>query len=326
MKHFTKVALVIVLVLVILGSVLCAVGIGIGFSISELRDVYTGEFSLGFLRHIPFIRYGNDDGWEDWESVQEGEGFGWASAADDTFGFPWENLDEIKLDVDNASVSIVQNAAEDSGNIRLDVEYRKENHQRKVKASMSGSTLKIEDSDAWRIKNSDSVRITMWIPAQLSEQSHLKKIKLEQARGQIISEIPLTAKEISINVGAGECDIRERLTAEKKISLEVEAGRLSVGELEAEKVDISGGVGELTASLIQAEKIGIEGGVGSVQIKAAGKESDYSYDIDCGVGGVTIGNRSYSGLSAGETIKNQGSKEIEIDCGVGNVEVSFEEQ
>ena len=78
--------------------------------------------------------------------------------------------------------------------------------------------------------------------------------------------------------------------------------------------------------LEDAEKIEMEGGIGTIQIKAAGVETDYSYDIDCGVGSVTIGNHSYTGLSAGGEIKNQGSKEMEIDCGVGNVEVSFEGQ
>lgn len=327
MKHFTKIAFVIVLVLVILGSVLCAVGVGIGFSISEFREsVKIGEFSFGPIRHIPFIRYWNDD--FDWEEgdVVEGDGFGWTSTENEEFSFPWESLDGIKLDVDNSSVVITQNTTEDKENIRIDVEYRKENHKRKVDAYLSGGTLEIEDSGAWRIQNNDSVRITMRLPAQLIEQSWLEEIKLEQGRGKIVVETPLTAKEISINVGAGECDVRERVTAEKKISLEVEAGMLSVGEIEADKVDISGGVGEFTAALIQAETIEIEGGVGSVQVKAAGKETDYDYDIDCGVGGVTIGNRSYSGLSAGEKIENQGSKEIKIDCGVGNVEVSFEEQ
>lgn len=321
MKHFTKVAFIVVLVLVILGSALCAVGIGIGFSISELADhVEAGEFSFGPIRHIPFIRYGNDS--SDWIK----EGSGWMSEAEEDFSFPWEDIEEIKLDVDNSDITVTQNTAEDGENIRLEVEYRKKNHKRKVKAYMSGSTLKIEDSGSWRIQNSDSVRVAMRVPAELIERTWLKEIRLEQARGRINVEIPLTAEEISINVGAGECEIGERLTAEKKISLEVEAGLLAVGELAAEKVDISGGVGELTAALIQAEKIEMEGGVGSIQVKAAGKETDYSYDIDCGVGGVTIGERSYSGLSAGEEIKNPGSKEIKIDCGVGNVEVTFEEQ
>ena len=321
MKRFTKAAFAIVLVLVILGSALCAIGVGIGFSVSEFGEyVEAGEFSFGPISHIPFIWHGNDgSGWES-------DGFGWTSADSEENSFPWEGLDKIELKVDNSSIIITQNSREDRENIREDVEYRRKNQKRKVDVQVDGSTLKIKDSGVWRIQNDDSVRVTMRLPAELIEHNWLKKIKLDQPRGTTNVQIPLTAKEISINVGAGECEILERLSAEKKISLEVGAGSLAVEELEAEKVDINGGVGELTAAFVQAEKIEMEGGIGAIQIKAAGVETDYSYDIDCGVGSVTIGNHSYTGLSAGGEIKNQGSKEMEIDCGVGNVEVSFEGQ
>ena len=106
----------------------------------------------------------------------------------------------------------------------------------------------------------------------------------------------------------------------------MDAGAISLLELETVELEINGGVGEFTSELIRAEKIDIEGGVGSVEVTVAGRESDYSYDIECGVGSVAVGNSDYSGLGSSKSIENPGNKEIQIECGVGNVEVSFEDE
>lgn len=197
MKNFTKAALIIALVLVILGSALCAVGMGIGFTFSEFWEhVDAGEFSIGPIKGIPFIRYGNNDsGWD-------GD-VGWISEEDADFMFPWEDIKKIEMDVDYSGVEIVERTGQDKENVHLRVEYREKNHQYKIKAYMSGSTLKIEGSGKWRTTNNDSSRITLELPMERMEQFWLEEISLEQARGYINVEMPLTAKEISISVGAG---------------------------------------------------------------------------------------------------------------------------
>lgn len=101
---------------------------------------------------------------------------------------------------------------------------------------------------------------------------------------------------------------------------------LVLDEVEAKELEIGGGVGQITAELIRAEKIDIEGGVGTIDVTVAGKETDYSYDIECGVGSVGVGNSDYSGLGSSKHIENPGNKEIQIECGVGAVEVSFEDE
>lgn len=105
MKNFTKTALIIVLVLVILGSLLCAVGLGIGFRFSEFWDqVETGEFSIGPIHHIPFFSYNYSD--YDWADP----GDDWDAADEEVSYFPWEDIKKIKLDVDYSSVIITEDA------------------------------------------------------------------------------------------------------------------------------------------------------------------------------------------------------------------------
>ena len=319
MKNFTKAALTIVLVLVLLGSALCAVGMGIGFTFSDFwGQVEAGEFSIGPIKRIPFIRYGNNDfDWDDWDMDWNGE-------EHEDFTFPWKDVKKIEMDLDYSGVKIV----EGDENINLRVGYRSKTHKYQVKAKMSGNTLKIEGKSngfGYNWKN-DSARVILEVPAKLMEQVRLDEFSIEQGRGTLLVEIPLTAKKISISVGAGECEVLEKLAAQDKMSVEVDAGTISLQELETEELEINGGVGEFTAELIRAEKIDIEGGVGSVEVTVAGRESDYSYDIECGVGSVAVGDSDYSGLGSSKSIENPGNKEIQIECGVGNVEVSFEDE
>ncbi len=320
MKNFTKTALIIVLVLVILGSLLCAVGLGIGFRFSEFWDqVETGEFSIGPIHHIPFFSYNYSD--YDWADP----GDDWDAADEEVSYFPWEDIKKIKLDVDYSSVIITEAPWEDR-EVRITVQYRREDHRHRVQSGInSGNTLEIENEGSGRIRNSDSSRVTLELPRKLMEQGQLEEIDLKQGKGCIYSEMPLTAEKISISVGAGQCEIEEKLTAEKELSVSVDAGEIILAELEAEKLNLNGGVGTLTAELIQAQEIEIEGGVGSIEVEAAGKESDYSYDIECGVGRLEIGENEYSGLSSSRSIENPGGRKMKIECGVGDVEVSFQE-
>ncbi|MCI8482827.1 MAG: DUF4097 domain-containing protein [Lachnospiraceae bacterium] len=321
MKNFTKIALIITLILAIAGGTLCAVGMGIGFQFSDFWDeVKTGEFSIGPLRHIPYIRYHNDD--FDLEDDQAGK-MSWTSQKTENFQFAWKDMKKIEIDADYAGISIEEDTAGDKENLYLDVEYRKKDHRRQLKVVMDGETLKIEDQGTWRIRNDESVRITMRVPKELMESGYLKKIEVDQDAGYLHVDTPLTAEEIQLNIDAGECFVAEKMTAAKKISAEIDAGRMELNELETEELEMSAGIGELYTSQVQAEKIEISCGIGSVEVEVAGKESDYSYEISCDVGNLQVGDHDYSGFGSERTIKNPGKKKMEIDCGVGDVDISF---
>lgn len=327
MKNFTKIALVITLVLAIAGSILCVVGMGIGFQFSDFwAKVEAGEFSIGPLRHIPYVRYHNSDqDWEDdqeWRDGQEGK-MSWTSQKTENFHFSWKDMKKIEIDADYAGILIEEDTTGDKENLYIDVEYRKKNPKRQLKVSMDGNTLKIKDQGTWRIRNDESVRITMRVPKELMESGHLKEVKVDQDAGYLHVNTPLTAEEIQLDIGAGECFVAEKITAAKKISAEVEAGQMDLSDLETEKLELSAGIGELFASQVQAEKIEIDCGIGSVEVEVAGRESDYSYEISCDVGNLEVGDHDYSGFGSERTIENPGKKKMKIDCGVGNVDISF---
>ena len=112
----------------------------------------------------------------------------------------------------------------------------------------------------------------------------------------------------------------------EEVRLEIGASEAKVKDIVAEKVEIDVGVGQATVSNLTAKKIDVDTGVGQLVMELVGKETDYSYNVDCGIGSVTIGSKSYAGLGASNTVKNPDATcQVDIDCGVGEVKVTFTE-
>ena len=97
-----------------------------------------------------------------------------------------------------------------------------------------------------------------------------------------------------------------------------------------EEIDIDAGVGTVAMSgdSLRAdirEKGKLEGGVGEVRLTLAGKEDDFNYKVEYGVGGAVIGGEKHSGLGGDYEVDNDAAKDIKVECGVGSVELLFEE-
>ena len=65
--------------------------------------------------------------------------------------------------------------------------------------------------------------------------------------------------------------------------------------------------------------------MGDAGIELYGKEQDFDYDVDSGVGEVRIGGNHCSDLGSDIKLDHDAEKEIKIDNGVGDVTISFTE-
>ena len=87
----------------------------------------------------------------------------------------------------------------------------------------------------------------------------------------------------------------------------MDAGKATVKKLDAKEIDASADAGEL-------------------YIEVVGKKENYSYNLECDVGTIRIGEESYAGLGAEKKIKNPNAERfLEADCDVGNVQIDFTE-
>lgn len=321
MKGFTKIALILSLILVVLGSMFCMIGLGIGFNFDEFwEEVEDGEYAIGPLGSLPVVFQRNWSNWKD-------DGEPWESVDSEQYVFSREKdgIQRMDLDVYYGTVYIQENM-ENTEEFRVEVEYCKKNHRRKVEAFMDGETLKIEETGSKHSIHNDSTRITIRVPSEMKEMNEVfKEISLKQDAGEIIVNMPLTAEQININVNAGECEVAEKLKALEKFKADVGAGELELEEVETREIDLSANVGQITADQITADLIDINCGIGSIEAEAVGTEQDYNYEVKCDVGDVTIGDSSFSGLGNKRKIENNAGKEIRVECNIGEVEVSFTE-
>lgn len=324
MKNFTKIALILSLALVILGSLCCAVSIGIGFNFNDFwSDVEDGAYSFGPLGDVREAIWNNRFNWKD-------DGEGWSSASTEDFTFEWQGedaentVDKLDLKVYYGTVKIVRNE-EDSDTIQVTVEYRKKNHRRKVEAYKDGTTLRILETGSKRSWNNDSTRITIRLPQEMENQDKaLQEIFLQQDAGDIYVDMLPVANKIGFTVNAGECVVYSKLRALEEYKADVDVGHIDLEEVEAPLVTLNSNVGQIDAEEITAEDIFIDCGIGAIDAVVSGREQDYNYEISCGVGEVSVGDSDYSSLGSRKNLDNSADKSIQIECGVGEVDLSFE--
>lgn len=118
---------------------------------------------------------------------------------------------------------------------------------------------------------------------------------------------------------------REQLL--EKVVIAAGVGEIEVrdGYLTCEELKLESGVGECSILADIQEKIEIDGGIGSVELELKGRETDFNFDLDNGVGEVVIGDAHLKDLGVDEQIDNNADKEVIIDNGIGNITVCFSE-
>ena len=113
----------------------------------------------------------------------------------------------------------------------------------------------------------------------------------------------------------------------QEVDLEVGAGKADVANLKANQVDIELGAGEMKVTGLDTKKFDAKTGAGKLYAELVGKQNDYSYELECGIGQLKIGDSSYSGLGTEQNITNPGAERFaDIECGVGEIKIQFKEQ
>ncbi len=129
-------------------------------------------------------------------------------------------------------------------------------------------------------------------------------------------------EKIYLEIGASAAKVQDIIVDE--FTFLIGAGQATVSNVSASEFDIEVGAGEAIVKNLSTRNLEVEVGVGEVDIEVAGAETDYSYDVDCGIGEVTVDNRSFVGTGAEKSITNMGAtNHMDIDCGIGKVNIHF---
>lgn len=115
-------------------------------------------------------------------------------------------------------------------------------------------------------------------------------------------------------------------TVFQKVEMDLGASEACINQLVADTFEIEVGAGEATIYRLDVKNLDAEVGVGRLVIEMNGKQTDYNYHIECGIGEIQIGENSYGGFGAEQKIKNENaSKQMNVACGIGEIDIEFME-
>lgn len=296
MKKGWKIFWIICISLAVLGIVFCISGAVLGATWSGVRTVLEG---VGL--------YHEDDEWDDWDDLDDGRHTdiskedGQSTAVESSSqSMDFAGIRELDIDVVCPKVVIEEYEGSD---IHVETRDIPEDIQNNIRIYSEHEELKIElkNKKHWmnRFGNLNGI-LTVQIPRDYV----LEKASVEVDAGDLKVE----------NICAGELDIQ------------IGAGRAVVNQFSADTFDLECGAGEAQIAGEARREIQMECGVGKVLYKAAGRQEDYNYELDCGIGDLKVGNDSFSGLNSERKINNNGQIKMKIECGIGTVEVTFSEE
>lgn len=343
MKKFTKGCLWTALILVIVGLVMiCVCGVLGGFR--QLRQLEDADRIL----HNPggiFWRGSRDVG-EDWSK----QGYTQLLAGEENAAF---SVPSSRLDLDVADCNLYLEESEDD-RIQLYVE----GDELRYYWMTDGDTLCIRNEGflLWgNHKLSDDIHI------RIPKGYRFEKIELDLGAGvcrapalqagEILLEIgagvcavtEMTADQAYISVGAGQVNI-EDMTVERA-EIVAGAGQIDIGRLHAETAEAEVGAGRLSVEEISVSKLfdleismgsaevggtitgnlSLECDMGETQMHLTGSEDDHSYDVECGMGEVTIGSNGHGGFASKRSWNDGKNSCFEVNCNMGDVTITFEE-
>lgn len=103
------------------------------------------------------------------------------------------------------------------------------------------------------------------------------------------------------------------------------AASITIEKLVCEKVSLEIGAGSVSYQGLVEKELSADCGLGSVDLMLDGKPNDFNYDLECGLGSISV-ERGPNIAGAGENkMDNKASKRMWLECGLGSVDVSFSE-
>lgn len=207
----------------------------------------------------------------------------------DSFKFEADNIHEIEVDMKAGILEIRESS---DAYIRVDIQGRRISD---LRSELDGDTLKIKNDSVLR-----RGKIMLYLPAGVV-WDHLD-IELGAGEGRLYD--PIRTKELSVDIGAGSF-LTDAFVFAENTNLSVGAGSMKVKKLESEYTDI-------------------DCGVGSVEVILVGSQDHFSYDVDCSIGTVRLGNEKIS-TNKGNT-SGYGKRYIHAKCSVGKIDIQFVEE
>ncbi|MBQ6313959.1 DUF4097 family beta strand repeat protein [Candidatus Saccharibacteria bacterium] len=208
------------------------------------------------------------------------------------------------LDIDTGCVDLKIEKADE-----LKIESRSDN----IVVEQDGEKIKIKD-ESNSFFGCDKREVLVYLP----ENVEFEAISIKSGAGKIIAE-DLKANEIYFSLGAGEMVIDKLVSKNPRIKAGAGSLTIKSGELANLKLEMGAGEAKISASLTGENKI--ECGIGRLELNLASAKSEYTFDLEKGLGALILNGEN---LSNNATI-GSGENKIEIDGGIGEIDIKTRE-
>jgi len=191
---------------------------------------------------------------------------------------------------------------------------------KKIDMAQSGKTLTVVTDKGVKVHSFGIANKGHHVEITLPKDKKFHNIELEVGAGQLEAD-SLVAEDIKMHIGAGSI-IVDTLTCEEG-EIVVGAGEAIINEGVCGKLDLEVGLGDLQYDGSLSGDLDAECGMGNMDISLDGKEEDFNYQIEVGMGSITVENNSYGGMAQSKEIDNGADAKMDLDCGMGSINIEF---
>ena len=189
---------------------------------------------------------------------------------------------------------------------------------RKFQGYVEGGTIEIRGTS--KASNNSEGNLGGSICLYVPEGYYFENTSLDLGAGSLSVE-ELQTGSLEANVGAGQMTF-EKLDADQA-ELDCGAGQMTVEELSSRVAEVSVGMGSVRLNGDVTERLDGECSMGELKLTLTGAQTDFNYDLSCGMGELKVGDDSYNGLAQEKQINHNASKNMELECAMGSVVVEF---
>lgn len=300
MKKGWKIFWIICASLTGIGAALCIGGAVMGADFYEVEAALNTRSGWGWIDESEYYDDDDYDDYDDYAETEYCDGTRQHAPQQAEESMMFSGIKELDVDVNYLKVWIRES---EESEVRTELFNIPEEVKDNLLIYQEGSELNVEirrmSEVIKEMKNRGEVAgITIWIPKDLTMHS------------------------ASLSCGAGELLVDNIRTAE--LDLEIGAGTAEITDFTADQLDVSCDVGEVFVAGTANVESQIECGIGAVTYQANGAKEDYSYDLECGVGTISIGEEEFSGIDTQKRQADAGAV-IDVECNIGTVLITFTE-
>lgn len=323
MKKFTKVSLMIAAVLASIGLLLCGIASLMGARYGTVRQmVRNGELNLGswyawndsYDEDWRYYNSGDDEGESAYESTESEAG-----QTSGTEAFSIESVKNLNLVIDYAELCLEESADTEHITVTLNRGY-----QNRYECKMDGDTLKVKydaEKDVFFRNHNRRPKITVSIPKGMV----FEKLSVEIGAAEASFEVEdVSCEMLTINVGVGNLQA-DGFRVLDLMDVTIGTGNVKIEDGVFRDVKLDCGVGNFSMDGIVAGDIDGRCGLGNMELELEGGETDYNYNLSCGLGEIRVNQTRYTNISGGNKVNNNADQTITLDCGLGRIKLEVQE-